>query len=83
LQKLKDIKTNADTVVGRCLGKTFWYLSISRNALIVMITSAMAFYWIRDIDPSAFRLSGTVEPGIPDFQIPTFEIEVGNTQLSV
>lgn len=61
--------------------KTFlWYLSISRNALIVLISGAIAYYWSKKYSPNdlPFKLSGKVEPGIPNFRLPDFSLEINN-----
>lgn len=62
------------------LKKGLWYISISRNALVVLITSTVAYNWIsREEIP--FLLSGKVEPGIPSFQWPPFSMEYQNTTV--
>jgi solute carrier family 26 (sodium-independent sulfate anion transporter), member 11 len=67
---------NKETLFGAIISKMLWYLSISRNATVVLITSAIAFYWNTTSDKSIFQLSGTVVSGIPEFRLPDFDIEV-------
>lgn len=64
----------------RIIKKFLWYLSISRNALIVLISGAIAYYWSEKYSPKElpFKLSGKVEPGIPNFRLPDFSVEVNN-----
>lgn len=56
LQQIKDIKVNDSTRWGQILKKLLWYLSISRNAIIVLITSCLAYHWTEGTAP--FKLSG-------------------------
>lgn len=54
---MKDIKVNDSTRFGQILKKSIWYLSISRNAIIVLITSCLAYHWT-DEGTAPFKLSG-------------------------
>lgn len=57
-QQIKEIKVNEDTTRGQIIKKSLWYISISRNALIVLITSAIGYNWTASHSPP-FKLSGT------------------------
>lgn len=59
MQQLKDIKFDEETKKGQILKKSLWYISISRNALIVLITSCIGYTWTESHSPP-FRLSGTI-----------------------
>lgn len=60
--------------------KGLWYVSISRNALIVFITSTVSYNWANQ-KAIPFELSGQVKPGIPSFQLPPFSMEYRNTTM--
>lgn len=81
LRRLKDLPiTLNNKSMDERLKKGLWYISISRNALVVLITSTVAYNWIsREEIP--FLLSGKVEPGIPSFQWPPFSMEYQNTTV--
>ncbi|XP_037902520.1 sodium-independent sulfate anion transporter-like [Hermetia illucens] len=70
LRKFKDLK-------GRWanFGK---YLSLSRNALAVIIGTLLA-YILRDSQP--FRLTGQMDPGLPPFQPPPFSTTVDGSPI--
>lgn len=60
--------------------KGLWYVSISRNALIVLITSAVSYNWINQHE-IPFLLSGKVSPGIPSFEVPPFSMQFRNETM--
>lgn len=60
--------------------KVLWYISISRNALIVFITSTVSYNWANQQD-IPFLLSGKVEPGIPSFEPPPFSMDYRNETM--
>jgi sodium-independent sulfate anion transporter 11 len=57
-----------------------WYLSISRNALIVLIASVIAFNWSSAEDH--IKLTGQVKNGIPSFRVPDFEVNNENQTIT-
>ncbi|CAL7941306.1 unnamed protein product [Xylocopa violacea] len=59
------------------LKKFLWFLSICRNALAILITSAIALYSEKN-GSSLFTLSGKIEAGLPRFSLPPFSSQVGN-----
>lgn len=63
----------------RIAKKTLWYVSIARNAIIVLATSYMAYRWTDGAVP--FQLSGHVEPGVPQFGLPPFQFEHRNATV--
>lgn len=76
LRKLKDVKTPQDASKGRkALGITFWVIATARNALLVLITSSIAFYFDQN-GQRPFILTGTVKSGIPGFQLPPFSTQI-------
>ncbi|XP_059610038.1 sodium-independent sulfate anion transporter-like [Phlebotomus argentipes] len=83
LRFLNNIPVSTNTKAGICLKKFLWYISISRNAITVLITSTVAYHWIMQADEVPFKLSGNVEPGIPTFQLPPFSIDYNNKTLNI
>lgn len=79
-QQLKDLPIPiANENVAQCIKKLLWYISISRNALIVFITSIVSYNWAAGSVP--YQLSGTVKSGIPSFQLPPFSMEFRNQTM--
>ncbi|XP_052863091.1 sodium-independent sulfate anion transporter-like [Anopheles cruzii] len=72
LQQLPKVRGTADR-----WRRTLWYVSLARNALVVLACAIVSFYWTTPVDSDStsgatpWRLSGTVEPGIPTFELPT------------
>lgn len=64
----------------RRLKKLLWYISISRNALVVFVLSFIAYMWIKksSIEAIPFSLSSKVTSGLPQFKLPPFSFESGN-----
>ncbi|KAL5285458.1 hypothetical protein ACFFRR_007277 [Megaselia abdita] len=57
--------------------KVLWYISISRNAIVVCIASFMAFHWVQSESEAAvpFRLNAKVNSSVPTFKLPPFSID--------
>ncbi|XP_062547505.1 sodium-independent sulfate anion transporter isoform X2 [Armigeres subalbatus] len=81
-RQLTRIPIDDKTPRGRALKKFIWYLSLARNAMIVFITSAVAFKWSASGDEVPFKLSGHVKPGIPGFELPIYNVQSGNETIS-
>lgn len=80
-QRLKDIPIPlSNKRVANSIKKGLWYISISRNALIVFLTSAISYNWVSQSE-IPFLLSGKVEPGIPSFEVPPFSMEYRNSTM--
>lgn len=62
--------------------RTLWLISTSRNALVVIVCSTIAFFYEKGSYGSPFRLTGTVKPGLPQFQVPPFQTMLNNRTLS-
>ncbi|XP_074034842.1 sodium-independent sulfate anion transporter [Leptinotarsa decemlineata] len=56
--------------------KLLWFLGISKNALIVLITSMVAFY-METNGGVPFSITGNVPKGLPDFSFPS-RPKIGN-----
>ncbi|XP_076162728.1 sodium-independent sulfate anion transporter [Ptiloglossa arizonensis] len=82
-RKLKDIdccftkneKNKNDKTVA--IKKFLWFLSICRNALVILIASTISFY-LEKTGSSPFILSGRIESGLPRPSLPPFSSQVGN-----
>uniref|UniRef100_A0A1B6E3L6 STAS domain-containing protein n=2 Tax=Clastoptera arizonana TaxID=38151 RepID=A0A1B6E3L6_9HEMI len=71
MRKLKDIPISEDTTKKKVLKHTLWLLSTSRNFLIVVITSTIAFGFEYNGKEAPFALTKNVRSGLPPFQFPT------------
>ncbi|XP_026317688.1 sodium-independent sulfate anion transporter-like [Hyposmocoma kahamanoa] len=79
MRKMKDLNL-PPTQKG--LNKTLWLLSISRNAIIVILCSVIAFLCDKYNDGSPFKLTGTVREGLPSWSAPPFSTEIGERKVS-
>ncbi|XP_045448781.1 sodium-independent sulfate anion transporter [Melitaea cinxia] len=71
MRKMKDMNISPNK---KGLKKTLWLLTTSRNAIIVLFCSLMAFIWDY-YSVSPFKLTGTVKEGLPTWSIPPFSTE--------
>jgi sodium-independent sulfate anion transporter 11 len=51
------------TIRQKRIKKSLWFLSISRNAIIVLISAVLAYYF-ETVGPSPFILSGMLKQGL-------------------
>lgn len=73
LRKLKDIKTPENASQHRkLLGGALWLISTARNAIIVILSSFVAYYCYQQ-GQEPFILTGKVKSGLPGFDLPPFE----------
>ncbi|KAK7065718.1 hypothetical protein SK128_028314, partial [Halocaridina rubra] len=79
IKDLKAVKPNPDDqTCMRILRKIGFLTSVGRNAIIVVICCILA-YCLDANQP--FRLTGEVQPGLPNFQLPPFQTVVDNETL--
>ncbi|CAH2106328.1 unnamed protein product [Euphydryas editha] len=78
MRKMKDMNISPNK---KSLKKTLWLLSTSRNAIIVLVCSLMAFTWDSH-SVSPFKLTGTVKEGLPTWSIPAFSTEYGGRNVT-
>lgn len=52
--------------------KAIWYLSIGRNALVVLICSAIAYTLSVSGFDSLFHLTGEIKTGLPNATLPNY-----------
>ncbi|KAG5888759.1 hypothetical protein JTB14_021504 [Gonioctena quinquepunctata] len=86
LRKLKDVtlhkKNEKSTKNQSILKYSLWLTSTSRNAIVVVACSFLAYFYETRGIGSPFLLTGKVKPGLPDFQLPPFETELNNRTIT-
>lgn len=55
------------------------YLSLSRNALVVIGGIALAYFLTTEDGTTPFQITGQVVSGLPPFQVPPFETMINGT----
>lgn len=84
LRKLKDVRwcegRDPEHVRARVLRKLKWLVAVSRNSLVVIISTVVAYLLVNVFEmPDVLVLTGEVEEGLPDVQLPwRFNVDVGN-----
>ncbi|XP_017009105.2 sodium-independent sulfate anion transporter isoform X1 [Drosophila takahashii] len=80
LRLLSQVNFKQDTAVTRRLKKILWYISISRNALVVFFTGLIVFIWVKksSIEAVPFALSAKVSSAMPTIKLPPFAFEYQN-----
>ncbi|KAL7636091.1 UNVERIFIED_CONTAM: hypothetical protein RMT77_013910 [Armadillidium vulgare] len=83
MRKLKDLKrfkkNEDDLSYQRAYKFIVFIISVSRNAIIVIITTVISAC-LNSNQP--FTITGAIEPGLPDMRVPSFTITEGNTTKS-
>ncbi|XP_050298002.1 sodium-independent sulfate anion transporter [Anthonomus grandis grandis] len=83
LRKLKDLKVHKagtkPTKSQKSINYTLWLISTSRNAIVVILCSTVAYLYETQGTGSPFRLTGTVKSGLPEFKVPPFSTVLNNT----
>lgn len=74
MRKLKDFKPGPAWV-----NRVLWLLSTSRNVLVVVSCSVLAYLVDNSDGNSPLVLTGHVRSGLPPFALPPFSTTVGNT----
>ncbi|XP_073945707.1 sodium-independent sulfate anion transporter-like [Choristoneura fumiferana] len=79
LRKVKDIKVAGEGESGcaRAATQALWFLSTTRNILVVLVCAALAYYFDTQ-KQTPFVLTGEVKPGLPALAPPPFSATVGN-----
>lgn len=82
-QQLAHINFKKDTPNTRKLKKCLWYVSISRNALVVFICSTLTYFWVknRSIEAIPYTLTAKVTSAQLTFSLPPFAFDYKNTTL--
>uniref|UniRef100_A0A182WS97 STAS domain-containing protein n=1 Tax=Anopheles quadriannulatus TaxID=34691 RepID=A0A182WS97_ANOQN len=71
----------------RPVHRALWYVSLSRNALVVLLSALLAHHLVTSNTDGGkatapFRLSGRIEPGIPAFEWPVRDVTVNGTTVT-
>ncbi|KAJ9579480.1 hypothetical protein L9F63_024412, partial [Diploptera punctata] len=87
LRKLKDInigpKDGKPDQRQKTIKKTLWLISTSRNVIIVILCSVLAYCLHSESDEEPpFVLTGDVRSGLPPFGLPPFSTVLGNQTYS-
>ncbi|XP_072761288.1 sodium-independent sulfate anion transporter [Anoplolepis gracilipes] len=77
-RKMKDIKLNNVSKKSKIFTKTIWLIATARNAIVVIICSAIAYKYDSSESGSPFILTGPVRSGLPSFGFPPFSTRVNN-----
>ncbi|KAL6437168.1 hypothetical protein ACFW04_005030 [Cataglyphis niger] len=77
-RKMKDVKLNNVGKKSKIFTKTIWLISTARNAIVVVICSAIAYKYDSSESGSPFILTGPVRSGLPPFGFPPFSTRVNN-----
>lgn len=80
IKSMNDLKI-AERPSTPIIKKVLFYLSISRNALIVLLTAFFAYQISIHYDHVPFKLSEKVDPGLPEFKLPEFSVIKDNTTI--
>ncbi|SPP81004.1 sodium-independent sulfate anion transporter isoform X2 [Drosophila guanche] len=80
LRLLSQVKFKQDSPMTRRLKKVLWYISISRNALVVFFTGLLVFIWVKksSLEAVPFALSSKVSSAMPSIKLPPFAFEYQN-----
>ncbi|CAH2238317.1 jg17474 [Pararge aegeria aegeria] len=78
MRKIKDVNLPQNQ---KGLKKTLWLLSTSRNAIIVVMCSLIAYAW-DSYTKSPFKLTGTVKEGLPSWSLPPFGTQLGERNVT-
>nr|XP_023026251.1 sodium-independent sulfate anion transporter-like [Leptinotarsa decemlineata] len=86
LRKLKDVrlhKKNTKLTKNQSILKyTLWLTSTSRNAIVVIFCSFLAYLYESRGIGSPFLVTGQVKPGLPEFKPPPFQTSLNNHTVS-
>lgn len=80
LQLLSQVKFKQDTPLTQRLKKVLWYISISRNALVVFFSGLLIYVWVHKSSMEAvpFALSSKVSSAMPSIKLPPFAFQHNN-----
>nr|CAH7721953.1 unnamed protein product [Callosobruchus chinensis] len=86
MRKMKDFtvhkKNSKPNKNQKIINYGIWLMSTSRNALIVIACSAMAYYYVSKGEESPFLLTGSVKSGLPEFRLPPTETVLNNRTVT-
>ncbi|EDW30318.1 GL17958 [Drosophila persimilis] len=79
LRKLKDVKFAGRVRSLRAqqlISGTIWVIATGRNALVVLVTSVLAYSTCKQMDTCPYILTGKVKSGLPNITLPKFETTI-------
>ncbi|XP_044758384.1 sodium-independent sulfate anion transporter-like isoform X2 [Coccinella septempunctata] len=86
LRKLKNVKVHGKdqkpTPQQKNWNRFFWLIGTSRNALVVIVCSSIAYAYETSGVGSPFLLTGKVRPGLPNFRLPPFQTVLNNQTVT-
>ncbi|KAH8264919.1 hypothetical protein KR038_008017 [Drosophila bunnanda] len=81
LRKLKDVKLNGrirSLRAQQLVSGSIWVIATGRNALVVLVTSVLAYSTCDQMDSCPYILTGKVKSGLPNVALPKFETTILN-----
>lgn len=75
---MKIAKNGKPSRTRQTISRILWLISTSRNALVVIACSAIAYIYEIRHGGSPFLLTGTVRPGLPELKPPPFQTNLHN-----
>ncbi|KAL1130829.1 hypothetical protein AAG570_012070, partial [Ranatra chinensis] len=81
LRQMKDIPISGRVPSKQIVKKLLWFLSISRNAMVVVIGSGISAYYINSGGKPPFITTNIVQSGLPQIQFPPVSSKLGNTTI--
>ncbi|XP_036670834.3 sodium-independent sulfate anion transporter isoform X1 [Drosophila suzukii] len=79
LRKLKDVKLDGrirNLRTQQLISGSIWVIATGRNALVVLVTSALAYSTCEQMDSCPYILTGKVKSGLPNVSLPKFETTI-------
>ncbi|XP_071051902.1 sodium-independent sulfate anion transporter-like [Onthophagus taurus] len=84
LRQLKDFSSSPGEMKKnrqRSYKVILWFICVSRNAIVVITSSVIAYFWCVD-NQKRFTFSGQVPSGLPTISLPPFQITTNNHTLT-
>ncbi|EDW94244.1 sodium-independent sulfate anion transporter isoform X1 [Drosophila yakuba] len=79
LRKLKDVKLDGrirNLRTQQLISGGIWVIATGRNALVVLVTSVLAYSTCEHMESCPFILTGKVKSGLPNVSLPKFETTI-------
>ncbi|KAF6200826.1 hypothetical protein GE061_005273 [Apolygus lucorum] len=78
LRKLKDVRISKSIKGREIIHSSFWFISTGRNAIAVIATSYLTFWYTKNDLQPPFITTKNVETGIPSMMAPPITTQIGN-----
>ncbi|XP_043951378.1 sodium-independent sulfate anion transporter isoform X1 [Drosophila biarmipes] len=79
LRKLKNVKLDGrirNLRTQRLISGSIWVIATGRNALVVLVTSVLAYSTCEHMESCPYILTGKVKSGLPNVSLPKFETTI-------